>query len=274
VVAWGLWRMGNGGSEGGGGGKAAVQQVGVRICVVVVVFQTLVCRQRNSLFAREEDVWGEVLALYPRSVRGRHNLGTLLIRRQPPPDAGDLRRAQELFVGLLSDDATDVYALNNLGALHNDASPAVVAAGLYAPERAHDLLVQARHLQPASPAAHYNLGLLHHQQAFRTRREREGSAVAVQRGGEAEARAPRAELTGAITAEEKRHLTQAEQMYRVTLGLDPRHVLARNNLGLVFFRLSRYDEAEREYLAALEQNPQHSDVKANLALLRKAQSAA
>ena len=62
-------------------------------------------------------------------------------------------RAEQLLTSLVAETPHDEYALNNLGALYGDASPAAVAAGLHQPERALPVLRRVLHLQPTSPQA-------------------------------------------------------------------------------------------------------------------------
>jgi protein O-mannosyl-transferase len=72
------------------------------------------------------------------------------------------------------------------------------------------------------------------------------------------------------TAQAKRDaslMDEAITCYRRTLQLNPSHVLAHNNLGLVYFHQGKAAEARKEYETALRLDPNCEPAKANLKLL-------
>ena len=54
-----------------------------------------------------------------------------------------------------------------------------------------------------------------------------------------------------------------------TLQQDPGNAAARNNLGVALENLGRFEEAEREYRAALELDPTNSYIQSNLKQVRQ-----
>lgn len=59
----------------------------------------------------------------------------------------------------------------------------------------------------------------------------------------------------------------ALESFRTAVALEPRHVNARNNLGVILRLLGLHTDAEAEYRTAIEINPDHSDAYHNLAIL-------
>ena len=284
-------------------GTVGWRTVDKRRLVWVFVFTALhvcVCRARNQHFADTERVWASILELYPSSPRPKHNLATVLVRKTPKT-CGNLVRAHALLSSLvLEHDTHDTYALNNLGALYNDDSPPARESGLYRPGAAEEVLRRVVALTPHSAPPAYNLGLLYHQHAMRSRAQsqasdtgtitpretthREDTEKAQQETGQKRVEAstsceehavpvpsvPQPPLSAPVSEEERQHLALAHDMYKQALELDDKHVLAANNLGLVLFRLSRFLEARDCYLRALLIAPQDSLVRGNLDLLLRA----
>ncbi len=62
-------------------------------------------------------------------------------------------------------------------------------------------------------------------------------------------------------------VTQAIACYTRVLELNPAHVLAHNNLGLIYFHQGKIGDARREYDAALRLDPNCQPARANLRLL-------
>ncbi|HJV94678.1 MAG TPA: tetratricopeptide repeat protein, partial [Albitalea sp.] len=59
----------------------------------------------------------------------------------------------------------------------------------------------------------------------------------------------------------------ALEAFRTAVALDPRHVNARNNLGVLLRLLGLHTDAEAEYRTAIATNPKHADAYHNLAIL-------
>jgi tetratricopeptide (TPR) repeat protein len=62
-------------------------------------------------------------------------------------------------------------------------------------------------------------------------------------------------------------VTEAVKCYTRALELNPSHVLAHNNLGLIYFHEGKVEDARREYETALRLDPGCEPAKANLKLL-------
>jgi len=65
---------------------------------------------------------------------------------------------------------------------------------------------------------------------------------------------------------EARLLQEAMRHYLAALVADPKHVDARSNLGLVYFREGRLDEAQQIWWEALALTPQHPPLLHNIAM--------
>jgi len=59
----------------------------------------------------------------------------------------------------------------------------------------------------------------------------------------------------------------ALESFRTAVALDPKHVNARNNLGVILRLLGLHTDAEAEYRTAIAINPDHADAYHNLAIL-------
>ncbi len=71
---------------------------------------------------------------------------------------------------------------------------------------------------------------------------------------------------GACYQEKNDYLT-AEKCFRNSIKVKPKQFNAYNFLGFLLFRMERFDEAEKEYLLAIESNPRNVQVRGRLALL-------
>ncbi len=60
---------------------------------------------------------------------------------------------------------------------------------------------------------------------------------------------------------------KAVEAYETALRLDPRLLLARNNLGRLYGQIQRYDSAEKQYRAGIAINPDFVQIRDNLARL-------
>jgi len=139
-------------------------------------------------------------------------------------------KAKACFEQLVARNPADYTAQQNLGSIHErEDSP------YHDVEKAIGYFKAAITANPDFAEAHYNLGRLY-QKIAQSRRD------------------------DALEAE-------AVACYRRTLQLHPSHVLAHNNLGLIYFHQGRRDEARREYETALRLDPNCEPAKANLKLL-------
>jgi hypothetical protein len=57
------------------------------VLLALLAWWSSVSSSRNAIFATEDGLWREVIQLYPESVRGRNNLGTVLMEQVNPPAA-------------------------------------------------------------------------------------------------------------------------------------------------------------------------------------------
>jgi tetratricopeptide (TPR) repeat protein len=62
---------------------------------------------------------------------------------------------------------------------------------------------------------------------------------------------------------------QAVALYQDLLALQPRHAEGFNNLGIAFYTLHRYQEAEQCYREAVQINPEYAEALCNLGTLRQ-----
>jgi predicted Zn-dependent protease len=80
------------------------------------------------------------------------------------------------------------------------------------------------------------------------------------------AQTPEAQWREAVSLHQKGDWTAAAAAYESFLRTAPRHAPARSNLGAVYARLGRYDDAIRQYQQALQLRPADDRIRLNLAL--------
>jgi Flp pilus assembly protein TadD len=149
----------------------------------------------------------------------------------------------------------------NVG-LHNDAALLHVATGNL--ERATAHFAAALRLQPASPAAHYNLGnVLLGQQRWTAAAEYFAKAVALE-----PAYALAHDGLGLVRRAEG-NLTQAIEHHREAVRLDPQDADAHYHLALALRLQGRVEEALPSYRRALQINPAHAAARAELAAIEQ-----
>ena len=68
----------------------------------------------------------------------------------------------------------------------------------------------------------------------------------------------------AVAAHQEGKLEEAERLYLSLLKIDPKHLDAHNNLGVLFSSLGRFDEAETSYRKAIEYKPDFAEAHNNL----------
>lgn len=68
----------------------------------------------------------------------------------------------------------------------------------------------------------------------------------------------------AYEAQQAKQLSQAEDLYRKAIAIDPDYSIAHNNLGNVLVGLNRYDEAEATFRKAIELDPNDAYAYSNL----------
>jgi len=73
----------------------------------------------------------------------------------------------------------------------------------------------------------------------------------------------------AYKADEEKNFSEAEQLYRKVIELDPDYALAYNNLGVTLNSMKRYDEAEPLLRKAIELDPDYALAYGNLSLLMR-----
>ncbi len=71
----------------------------------------------------------------------------------------------------------------------------------------------------------------------------------------------------ALDAQRRNEPAQAEDLYKMALGIDPAHVSAMNNLGVIYMGQNRHAEAISLFERALRQKRQYADPYYNLACL-------
>ena len=71
----------------------------------------------------------------------------------------------------------------------------------------------------------------------------------------------------ALAAQRRNESAQAEDLYKRALGIDPAHVYAMNNLGVIYMGQNRHAEAISLFERALRQKRQYADPYYNLACL-------
>ncbi len=220
----------------------------------------------------------EAIRLAPAFADARRNLARVLAQR------GELSEAASCWVELVSQHPADVQARFAL------------AHVLLAQNRLDDAtkqLLELLRLKPDWAQVHNSLGtalsrqgradeaIPHFQEALRLdpnlTEARSSLDQAV--GGQPRTAAPVAEavegqapmLTGAASDFARGNLLAAEgktaeaiEAFQAALRLDPNHVEARVNLGVMYVRLGRPDEAVAEYRAALALDPGHAEANYNL----------
>jgi Tfp pilus assembly protein PilF len=67
----------------------------------------------------------------------------------------------------------------------------------------------------------------------------------------------------AVLLQQYRNHTEAEELYRLAVRLDPRFAAAWNNLGVIHAKHGRYTEAMEAFVHALRLVPRATDVCAN-----------
>ena len=148
---------------------------------LALIFATHQTWQRTEIFSKKENVWREVLKVYPGDTRARMNLSTAYLEK------GQWQDAKEILDQLLQEEPRNFQAWSNLGTIyHSDRSPfhspdlalrsyrnaleiepdhvnSLSNAGflflmIKEPEEAISLFRRALELSPRSPQFHYGLG--------------------------------------------------------------------------------------------------------------------
>ena len=76
-------------------------------------------------------------------------------------------------------------------------------------------------------------------------------------------------LQKALTAHKENKLDEAEINYRKVIELKPDHVIAHNNLGVIFQNFGKIEEAESSYRKAIEFDPNYAEAHSNLGIVLK-----
>lgn len=144
-----------------------------------------------------------------------------------------------------------------------NAGIAFLEAGRY--EEAAGAFIEARLLDPASPALAFNLGLARLRDG-RARDARAAFLEALSLGGGDAKSGDAADLfcNLGLACFELGKTKEAEEHYRHALRLQPPHPEANNNLGVFFFSQGRYAEARDSFLAALRSSKNYRDAWFNL----------
>lgn len=82
---------------------------------------------------------------------------------------------------------------------------------------------------------------------------------------------PRELVAGAVRAHQAGRLTEAAQLYRQALGVDPGNADALSNLALITGQMARFAEAEDMLRGLLRRQPRHAGAHVNLALVLQQQ---
>ena len=77
----------------------------------------------------------------------------------------------------------------------------------------------------------------------------------------------KSKIQQAVAAHQEGKLEEAEINYRKVLALNPDHIVAHGNLGLILLKLGRLEEAELSYKKAIKLNPEYSVAHNNLGSL-------
>lgn len=145
-------------------------------------------------------------------------------------DQKQYEKARDCFEQLVARNPKDYIAQQNLGSIfERPGSP------YHDEEKAIGHFAASVASNPEFAPGYYNLGRLYQKHA----QERHDEAM----------------------------MREAERCYTKTLALNPNHVLAHNNLGLLYVSTGRATQARQEYEAALRLDPNCAPARKNLALL-------
>ena len=132
--------------------RTHLAMAGVAAAFALLLVFTALTLVRAHVHGDARRLWVDVIAKYPKSVRGTNNLANLLV------EAGEYREALAAFERLMSWNAGDYIAHNNLGNLL--AKP---GTGLADETRAVREFETAIALNPGYAAPHYNLARIYQQ---------------------------------------------------------------------------------------------------------------
>ena len=240
-----------------------------RLHRVQALYQAAQKLERDGQWTEAEKTWREALSLAPDDARAWTNLGVVLNRQGRTNEAIDAwRRAIDLNRKLagphLNLGLTLVKTGNFSDAISplrraltiepaNDGARRALAVALIGVERFREATREIAQLLARSPR---DAGLLEMAaQSFMRQQRYSEAAVVLQRRLDLPA------VTGQLWAQYGDALdgasrtTEAVEAYRKAVELDQESTLFRYALGYAFWKLYRYDEAERELLEVLRRDP-------------------
>lgn len=176
--------------------------------------------RRNGDWKDGVTLWSKTVAAAPRCARARHNLGYAL-------QTAALERGDPALLDRAVDEYRRALALRPKAATWSNIGTTLRLRGLFAQAVAAQEAALA--LDPASPPAHYNLGLLYH---FHLRDP-----------------------------------VKAAQHYEKAIKFAPRLSEPRNNLGLILLQRGDVEKARVLFEAALERGPENTSALNNLGLI-------
>ncbi len=171
--------------------------------------------------------------------------------------AGDLQRAQAIYLEILQADPAHADALHFLG---------LIARQVGKPEMAVDYMKKSLTLKPHNAGFHYNLGT-----AYQELKDLDRAAASFREAVRIKADYADAHFSLAATLKMQGQLDAAADQYRQTLSLRPGDALAHNNLGNILWSQNKPEEALAHYREAVRLDPRHALAHNNLANLLLAQ---
>lgn len=251
------------------------------------VMSTAISAHKNGQLDRAEKLYSSILAVDPKHLDARHNLGLVYAKKRNLTEAAPLlKTALEgcpnkvqywlsyveciIALGMLAE-ATSMLAeapaemlTGHLRAhLLNLLGNAYKSKGFS--EEAENHYRKSIEVSPRLAASHYNLGNI-----YRMRGEKRSALKSYKKATEIDANFSDAHTNLGVMFKEEGDLQNAEKSLRKALEIDNTSALVHNNLGNVLKELGRIQEAEAHYREASMIKPNWAVAHYNLANVQKA----
>lgn len=223
--------------------KSQASRVGVVLCAIVIFCFGFLTIKRNQVYASSLSIWKDTLEKRPENARARNNYGVALFEK------GEYERAIQYFkeaIALRSDYA-DPYV--NMGAALTQTGNLKEAENYY---------YRALVVDPNVQDANYNLANMHMRAARYDQAEHHYQEELKRDPNHFHAHNNFANLLLAQNTDVT--LAEAIKHYRKAIQINPRYIIARNNLGIALSRQQKFDEAAGVYKEAIRIFPDSADL--------------
>ena len=220
----------------------------VALVSALIISYSFLTITRNRDWKDDFTLWAKTARQAPASTRPLYNLANAYARR----DMYDIAIVRYKELILMNPYRVEYH--NNLGHVYDEK-------GAY--DKAREQFKIASRLAPLSGAVHNNLGIEYGKEGKDEEALKEfRKAVSLEPGNS------RFHYDLAVACEHQRKLRKALYHYGEAVALDPFHVQALNNLGCVYFKIGKPDEARLAWQKVLEIDPDFGKASRNLKMLR------